>query len=99
MSKKKRPIIFFDSFEEMRLYGQLYTLEMNAAERLSEMYRLNQWIPGYGTWRDSGITELHIAKPGESVNDFYRRINGDAPVSDAQSGTPTPGQKHPIDNG
>ena len=87
MTKKKKPIVFFDSFEEQRLYGQLYTLEMNAAERLNEMYRLNQRIPGYGNWRKSSITELYVAKPGESVNDFYRRINGDA-----QSGTPSRGR-------
>lgn len=78
MTKKKKPLVFFDSFAEQRLFGQLYTLGMSAAERLSEMYRLNeQTIPGYGKSQKGKPIQIYVARPGESVNDFYRRIDGE----------------------
>ena len=75
MVKKLKPIVFHNSWEEQRLYGQRYTLEMTAAERLSEMYRLNEKLYGKSDWHSAKITELYQALPGESVRDFYRRIN------------------------
>lgn len=80
MSQRKKTIVFHQSFDEQRIHGQYHTLEMDASERLFEMYRLNQRIPDYGNWRAGNKTELYVAKPGESVNDFYRRINEDGPT-------------------
>lgn len=75
MVKKLKPIVFHDSWEEQRLYGQRYTREMTAAERLSEMYRLNEKLYGKFDWHSAKITELHQASPRESVRDFYCRID------------------------
>jgi hypothetical protein len=78
MTKKKKPLVFFDSFAEQRLFGQLHTLDMSPAERLSEMYRLNQqMIPGYGKRQKSRHIQVFVARPGESINEFYRRIDGE----------------------
>ncbi len=78
MTKKKKSIVFFDSFAEQRLFGQLHTLDMSPAERLSEMYRLNyQMIPGYGSPQKIKHIQVYVARPGESINDFYRRIDGE----------------------
>ena len=77
MAKKKKPIIFFDSFEEQELYGLLASLDMSVSERLSAMYELNErFYDSYGKVRSKTI-ELFVARPGESVNDFYHRINED----------------------
>ena len=75
MAKKLKPIAFHTSFEEQRLHGQCYTLEMTDTERLNEMYRLNQKLYGKHDWHGAKITELHQSLPGESIGDFYRRIN------------------------
>ena len=53
-------------------------IDMTPAERLSEMYRLNyQTIPGYGNPPKSKRVQVYVARPGESVNEFYRRIDGE----------------------
>ena len=88
MSKKKKPIVFFDSFAEQERYGLLASLEMSVPERLSAMYELNErFYESYGKVRSKTI-ELFVAQPGESVNDFYRRINGGAQLG-------MPGQEPP----
>jgi hypothetical protein len=73
--KPLKPIVFHSSFEEQRLYGQNPSIRMNAAERLAEMYRLNRKIYGKQYGKLSKKTELHVGLPGESVNEFYRRID------------------------
>ena len=75
MTKKKKPIVFFDSFAEQELYGLLGSLEMSVPERLQAMYELNErFYESYGEVRGKTI-ELFVGRPGESVNDFYRRVN------------------------
>lgn len=73
--KKLKPIVFHSSFEEQRLYGQLYAVKMDEGQRLNEMYRLNKKVYGNSYGKVSKIIEIFKALPGESVNDFYRRIN------------------------
>lgn len=75
MGKKLKPIIFHSSFEEQRNYSQLSSIAMDAGERLNEMYRLNRKIFGDNYGKLSKTTELYTALPGESINDFYTRIN------------------------
>lgn len=75
MSKKLKPIIFHSSFEDQRLYSQLPSIKMNAAERLNEMYRLNKKLYGNSYGKVSKVTEIYTALPGENINDFYHRIN------------------------
>ena len=75
MAKKLKSIVFHTSFEEQRLHGQHHTLEMTDTERLGEMYRLNEKLYGKHDWHGDKIIELHQALPGESIKDFYRRIN------------------------
>lgn len=77
MSKKLKPIVFHASFQEQQRYGQLHTLTMTPAERLNEMYRLNEKFYGKHDWKRPGITELHQGLPGESAKDFYARINAE----------------------
>ena len=78
MADKKKPIIFFNSFEEQENYGMLSSANMNAAERLSAMYQLNEKLYGPRPKTKRKTTQLFVAKPGESVNEFYRRINEEA---------------------
>ncbi len=76
MEKKKlKTITFHSSFEEQRLYGQLHSIIMTEEERLYEMYRINKKIYGEGYGKISKQTECFSALPGESINEFYSRIN------------------------
>ena len=77
MADKKKPIVFFDSFEEQEEYGLLSSVDMNIAERLRAMYKLNRRLYGARPKNLPKTTQLFVAEPGESVNEFYRRINGD----------------------
>lgn len=73
----KKPV-FHQSFEEQQFHGQQKTLEMSGQERLAEMHRLNCKVAGEGYGRRalaSRIIEIYRSLPGESVNDFYRRID------------------------
>lgn len=76
--KKLKPIVFHSSFEKQRLYGQSHSIQMDAGKRLKEMYRLNRKLYGDSYGEISKRTELHVALPGETVNDFHRRINKNA---------------------
>lgn len=71
----KKPIIFHADFEAQRKYSLEISLNMTPAERLAEMYRLNRKIYGKRYGVISKTTELYCAKPGETVEDFYKRIN------------------------
>lgn len=82
-----KPIKFHSSFDEQRLYGQSCSINMNAPERLAEMYRLNRKIYGKSYGKVSKKTELYVGLPGESVNDFYRRIDKDYLSPKAQEDT------------
>ena len=73
--KKMKKITFHNSFEEQRLFGQRPTVEMTVEERISEMYRLNRKIYGENYGKLSKEIEIFQALPGESINDFYKRIN------------------------
>lgn len=75
MKKKLKPILFHSSFEEQRLYSQLHSTYLDEGERLNEMYRLNRKIYGDRYGKISKTTELYQALPGESIHDFYARIN------------------------
>lgn len=75
MAKKLKPIIFHSSFEDQRLYSQLSSIKMSVGERLKEMYRLNRKQYGDSYGRVSKIMEIFTALPGESINDFYYRID------------------------
>lgn len=67
--------MFFDSFAEQELYGLLGSLELSIPERLRAMYELNErFYDNYGEVRGKSI-ELFVGQPGESINDFYRRVN------------------------
>lgn len=74
---KKKPIVFFKSFEEQEEYRLLSSARMNIAERLRAMYELNRRLYGPRPKNLSKTTQLFVAEPGESVNEFYRRINGE----------------------
>lgn len=74
--KPLKPIVFHSSFEEQRAYSLQSSLYMTAVERLAEMYRLNRKIYGEGYGKFPKKAELYVGLPGgESVNDFYRRID------------------------
>jgi hypothetical protein len=71
---KLKKIHFHSSFEEQRLFGQMRTIEMTVVERIREMYRINRELYGEGYGKLSKDIELFQALPGETVNDFYKRI-------------------------
>lgn len=73
----KKPIVFFNSFEEQEAYGLASSADMNIAERLRAMYELNERLYGPRPKVQRKVTQLFVARPGESVNEFYRRINGE----------------------
>ncbi|WP_114749658.1 hypothetical protein [Pleomorphovibrio marinus] len=75
MEKKLKKIVFHSSFEEQRLHGQSFSIRWNATKRLNEMYRINKKLYGESYGKISKKTELFVAFPDESVNDFYRRID------------------------
>ena len=76
MKKKPlKPIAFFKSFEEQRIHGMLRFIEMTRDERLGEMYRLNKKIYGASYGVVSKNSQLYTAKTGETIADFYKRIN------------------------
>lgn len=75
MEKKLKKIVFHSSFDEQRLYGQFHSNRWDATKRLSEMYRLNKKLYSESYGKISKKTELFVALPDESVNDFYRRID------------------------
>ena len=78
MEKKDlKKIVFHSSFEEQKLYSLQHSINMNEAERLGEMYRLNRKIYGERYGKISKKIEVFIGLPGESVREFYKRINGD----------------------
>ncbi len=71
-------IVFHQSLEAQQLHGQLQAKDMSYQERLQEMHRLNCKVAGEGYGKralEAGVVEIYQAREGESVNDFYRRIN------------------------
>lgn len=75
--KNLKPLVFYSSFEEQTQYSLCASVKMTYTERLAEMYRLNRKIYGEKYGKVSRKTELYVGLPGESVNDFYRRIDKD----------------------
>ena len=75
MKRKVKPIIFHSSHKEQRQHGQMHSIRMNDTERWNEMYRLNRKLYGANYGRVSKTTELYVGLPGESLEDFYLRIN------------------------
>lgn len=75
--KKLKPIVFHSSFEDQTRYNLSASANMSYSQRLAEMYRLNRKIYGKKYGKVSKKTELYVGLPGESVNDFYRRIDKD----------------------
>lgn len=74
----RKSILFFDSLAEQERYGLLASLDMSAEERLHAMYELNERLYGTPTNLTGNTTiELFVAQPDESINEFFRRINGD----------------------
>ena len=72
---KKKPIVFFNSFEEQEAYSLQASLAMSPAERLSAMHELNEKLYGPYQPPTEKIIHVYVAKPGESVNEFRRRID------------------------
>lgn len=72
---KLKPMVFHVSFEEQKLYGLQSSVLMSPAERLAEMYRLNRKIYGEQYGKISKTIEVYSSKSGETVHDFYKRIN------------------------
>lgn len=73
--KSLKPIVFHSSFEEQREYSLQSSFHMTPEQRLAEMYRLNRKIYGESYGKVPKKAELYVGLPGESVNDFYRRID------------------------
>jgi hypothetical protein len=73
--KELKKIVFHSSFEDQRLYGQQYAIGMGPKERLEEMYRLNRKIFGSAYGKISEKIEIFSGEKGETVKDFYHRIN------------------------
>jgi len=73
-----KKLVFHQSFEDQQLHGQQKARQMSGQERLAEMHRLNCKVAGEGYGRRalaSRIIEIYRSQPGESVNDFYQRID------------------------
>jgi hypothetical protein len=75
MAKKLKPIVFHSSHQEQKSYGQQHALHLDATERLREMYRLNRKLYGEAYGKVAKVVEIHKALPGESINEFFNRVN------------------------
>lgn len=67
-NNKLKPITFHSSFEEMKLFGQMHSIEPDGIGRLAQMQRLNRKVFGenYGN-KVSKKVEVFSADPGEDV--------------------------------
>ena len=79
MAKTLKKLNFFSTLEEMQDNGLFRSLQWNAEERLRNMTYLNEQLFGPSKISDKKSLELYVSRPGESVQDFYGRVNREDP--------------------
>lgn len=77
MKKELKKIQVHDSYEAQEAYRMSGALAMTPRERILEMYRLNYSAYGSSYGQVSKISYLYTALPGESLHDFFKRVNND----------------------
>ena len=74
--KSLKPLLHFESLDEMQDHGLLSAADLTPQERLQEMTALNFRLYGPPCPPTQKTLTVFVSQPGESVNDFYARING-----------------------